>query len=294
MSNLEHYRKNSEGLTFFTGKKPEVKSSLGIQQKMAVQLKYDFPRCSDLLNNPDGYEEIRIIINAFLQKAQLIAGWKMHNEFSEPEKKVLVNEMVKILQKPDFIAITSGHLKQVLELGLQGEFDTEHNKSFAINARTLRTWILAYKENTLDKAVTEQNQWLADEELRKERMMRDESFQRSRIENYRIFVERFITLSGSESDQDLLVLFNVVTWHREFKKTGAYDYITRDEVKKMFDQAAIRFKVTSKTDRNMAKAEKFCREKILCKHIRKLFSEKVDIHKYMGDLMYKKVEEVPF
>lgn len=243
------------------------------------------PRCSLLLSNHEGSKKIRDLLAASIQKAVLVAGFRSNAESDTDQRRQNVIEMIKVAKRHSWLSYAD--LETIIDWGLAGDFDTENNKSFALNARTLNTWIKTYYEQERQSAMKIQNYYMQTIEHEKEEVQRKKAYEESKVKNkemlagcYKILQEDLkgqnVRETDIPSDMDELCL----AMYYQFEKSGLLD-INKEQRNAMYHEELEKLIDTPQPLADL-RVKKYCRIRTVKQHLTKLLNNGTDIEVYLN------------
>lgn len=281
MSNLQ--RINSTGLA--TTPSVDISPNLSEKGKKVIENSLA-PRCKQLLENREGYNKIYDVLAIALQKAVLIAGFKANAELAKEERNVVINEMVNVVKRHHWVSLAD--LDTILNFGLSGEFETDKERSFALNARTLNSWINAYHDKIRSPSMAEQSYHIQRQQQAEETRKGDLYFDRMKKRNGELLIAYCNSLAenahgkitefnfGSEMD-DYLIAF-----YFTFKRYGLFAD-SAEEVRTIWNEETAG--VTFMSDETKLKYQKICRIRQIKRYLVKLINDGVSIENHIKNML---------
>lgn len=255
------------------------------QQQALIIKNSEAPRCKVLLQSDEGLRLITDNISGALQRAKLIAGFRANAEATDDDRRTIILEMIKVIKQHYWLSIAD--LKQIIDMGLVGNFDSEDNRSFALNARTLNTWIKSYQEQYRSAAMKIQAEHLQQLEDEKEEQAKIRAYEEAKVRNANLLLKltESLTVDGrtgkiteyditSEHDMLCLALYPILDSKNLLK-------ITVEEKKAMYQEVMNSIQVSSGLQEFTAK--KICRIRTVRQHIARLANSKVNIEAYINE-----------
>lgn len=262
--------------------KAPINPALVGQKREVVENSFS-KRCNHLTKTKEGYNMIYAVFTSKLQKSQITAGFRANAELSGSDRKTLILEMMKVVSRYNWLSIAD--LETILDWGLSGEFDSEDQKSFSLNARTLNFWIKKYQEDIRQKAFIEQSQFLQKMEEEKEAQEKQRTYEESKKRNRQLLINCYNRIQNElegkayednfPEDMDALLL----AMYFEFDKKGIFQ--DNSEKWQMYEEEK---KLVSHMNQTIAelKVKRNCRIRIMKRHLTRLMNQKVNIEAYLN------------
>lgn len=257
----------------------DLSPHLSEQSKRVVRNSFS-QRCKVILNDKKTAIRIYQLLTESLQKAVLIAGFRANAELSPAERDVVIKEMIRVIERHTWLSIDD--LETIINQGLSGEFDTENNKSFALNARFLGSWINAYHDKFRSPAMSEQSYYIQRQEREEETRKSDLHFDKCKARNKELVVYYCEELrkagSVSEFNFGSDIDHYLIAFYFTFKRYGLF-VDCETEIKQIWQEEV---GDRDLNDQKKLEVQKTCRIRLVKRFLARLINNGTNINQYFN------------